>query len=70
MHPAIAAKLKTFEHVGLTDKQREVVAGVRADFQSMANIVAAHCSGPDATIALNKLLEAKDAAIRAIIFGG
>lgn len=45
----------------------EVLQQVSARFAACAVFVAVHTDGPEATVALRKLLEAKDAAVRAAL---
>lgn len=44
------------------------LAAVSKPFAELARTIDAHCSGPEATTALRKLLEAKDCAVRAARF--
>ncbi len=60
-HPSIAAVLRHFRFNHLPEPLQEA----SRPFAALAVSVADSCSGPEATVALRKLLEAKDAAVRA-----
>jgi len=62
-HPAVAELLQffTYAHLPLD------LATASAPFCTLAQIVAAGPGGAETTVALRKLLEAKDAAVRAVI---
>lgn len=63
MHPATEKTLSyfTFEHLP------EDLQAISKPFCELAQHVAATVDGPQATIALQKLLEAKDCAVRAAL---
>lgn len=64
MHPSIAGLLRWFEHDHLPEHLQTVVV----PFHRLAHALAA--SGPSSaelTVALRKLLESKDAAVRAAL---
>ena len=64
IHPAAAHVLKFFAYDHLPAKLQEV----SAPFYSLANQIACRCpDNPETTVALRKLLEAKDAAVRAAL---
>lgn len=62
-HPAICEKLQWFEYGHLPPH----LAEVSQEFEKLAYLLTGPLalSGPQATIALQKLIEAKDAAVRA-----
>lgn len=61
--------LELFGPVPLSNSQLERIDFFRRMFQNLANDVVNFCpSGPERTVALRKLLEGKDAAVRAVIF--
>ena len=64
--------LKQFtQRTDLTEAERDEITFCRENFIDLAKrIVNAIQPGPERTVALRKLLEAKDCAIRAIIFPG
>ena len=64
IHPAVKAVLQFFvwEHL---PPHLQVVSKPFAD---LADTVARGPQNPEATVALRKLLEAKDAAVRAVLF--
>jgi len=62
-HPHARALLAFFKHNHLP----EPLATVSEPFCRLANKVAATLHGPEATVCLRKLLEAKDCAVRAKI---
>lgn len=61
MHPSIEAIL---QHFGYEHLEPELGA-VSKRFHDLAHGIASETSGPETTVALRKLLEAKDAAVRA-----
>jgi hypothetical protein len=61
MHPATQAILSYFSYDHLPPGQREV----SQIFSDLAGFIAENLDGPEATVALRKLLESKDAAVRA-----
>jgi hypothetical protein len=64
MHPAIESILQHFRYDHLPEPLQEV----SKDFHTLANKVAARKpDNPETTVALRKLLEAKDAAVRACV---
>jgi hypothetical protein len=64
MHPSTAAILRYFEHEHLP----EHLAAVSRPFCELAHALAAGgLDGAELTVALRKLLEAKDAAVRAAL---
>ncbi len=62
-HPSVAHLLRLFDFSHLPSPLREM----SARFARLAAEVALECEGPEATVALRKLLEAKDAAVRAVL---
>lgn len=64
MHPAIESVLRYFAYEHLPEKLQEI----SRPFGELANTVAARSpENPETTVALRKLLEAKDAAVRAAL---
>ena len=63
-HPAIAAVLQFFQYAHLP----EHLQAVSKPFCELAERVADGPGNAETTVALRKLLEAKDAAVRAILF--
>jgi hypothetical protein len=63
-HPATQAILQFFEYSHLKPELQVV----SRQFAELAEKVADGPNNPEATIALRKLLEAKDAAVRAAIY--
>jgi LmbE family N-acetylglucosaminyl deacetylase len=61
-HPAIEEKLENFEHAHLAEPLKNIVQYFWNLAHWLADNVASH---PQLTIALQKLIEAKDAAVRA-----
>ena len=61
MHPNIQNLLNYFAHEHLP----EHLAEVSKPFCELAHTVATTLEGPEATVCLRKLLEAKDCAVRA-----
>ncbi|MFC6153644.1 hypothetical protein [Nocardioides yefusunii] len=62
-HPATTALLDFFEFEHLPPH----LAKVSEKFHDLAHDVAATLDGPEATVAVRKLLEAKDCAVRAAV---
>jgi hypothetical protein len=63
MHPATEAILKFFEY----DHLPEHLQAVSKPFCLLAHEVAEKYDGPEATVGLRKLLEAKDCVVRAAL---
>lgn len=63
MHPATAAILRYFEYEHLPERLQDV----SQPFHGLAHLVALSLDGPEATVCLRKLLEAKDCAVRAAL---
>jgi hypothetical protein len=63
MHPATEHVLRFFEYKHLPARLQEV----SEPFCELAYLVAGAADNPETTVALRKLLEAKDAAVRAIL---
>ena len=63
MHPATEAILKFFEFEHLPERLQDV----SRPFCELARSVAETLEGPEATVCLRKLLEAKDCAVRAAV---
>lgn len=64
LHPSVAHVLQFFVFEHLAEHLREV----SRPFAELAESVATrHPDSPETTVALRKLLEAKDAAVRAVI---
>lgn len=63
MHPATEQLLGYFEYEHL----RPELARVSRDFHQLAHRIANELDGPEVTVALRKLLEAKDCAVRAAL---
>lgn len=61
IHPATKALLDFFEYKHLPDSLQMV----SEPFCTLAHTVASTLEGPEVTVALRKLLEAKDCAVRA-----
>jgi hypothetical protein len=61
IHPATMAVLAFFEYGHLPPRLQEI----SARFYSLAHVVASELEGPEVTVCLRKLLEAKDCAVRA-----
>lgn len=61
MHPSAAALLHFFAYAHLPGD----LAAVSIPFANLADSVATTLEGPEATVCLRKLLEAKDCAVRA-----
>jgi hypothetical protein len=61
MHPSIEEKLRYFSYGHLPLELQEI----SKPFCELAQLVAEQCVGSQATLALQKLLEAKDCAVRA-----
>jgi hypothetical protein len=62
-HPATEALLKFFTYEHLPEKRQFV----SEPFARLAHSVAENLDGPEATVCLRKLLEAKDCAVRAAL---
>lgn len=61
--------LRQFDVVELKPLDHDCISEIRAKFRDAAEyIVAAIPPGPERTVALRKLLEGKDAAVRAWLF--
>jgi hypothetical protein len=65
MHPATEQVLQYFEYGHLRDDLQDVAQ----PFHGLAHLVANDLRGPEATVCLRKLLEAKDCAVRAALSG-
>ncbi len=63
MHPATEHVLKFFAYEHLPPK----LQAVSMPFAVLAKEVASRADNPETTVALRKLLEAKDAAVRAVL---
>ncbi len=63
MHPATEQILSYFEYGHLSERLQDVAR----PFAELAHVVANDLSGPEATVCLRKLLEAKDCAVRAAL---
>ena len=63
IHPAIAAILKFFEYEHLPPHLQKV----SKPFCELASSMAASFGGPEMTVGLRKLLEAKDCMVRAAL---
>jgi hypothetical protein len=63
MHESASNLLRFFEYSHLRPELQEV----SKMFADLAHEVAHRLEGPEATVALRKLLEAKDAAVRAAL---
>jgi hypothetical protein len=63
MHPATEAILTYFAYQHLPAS----LAEVSKPFHDLAHSVAGNLDGPEATVCLRKLLEAKDCAVRAAL---
>lgn len=66
MHPGIRHLLRFFEYDHLPETLQEVAE----PFKDLAELVAEQSSNPETTMALRKLLEAKDCAVRAVLCEG
>lgn len=64
MHPATEAILRWFSYEHLTRTDLRIVS---AKFHQLAHELAEDFEGAELTVALRKLLEAKDAAVRAAL---
>jgi hypothetical protein len=62
-HPAVAGLLRFFTDDHLPDR----LANVSRPFRLLAEALASDLAGPELSVALRKLLEAKDAALRAAL---
>lgn len=65
MHEAVRNVMRYFVYDHLPAHLQDV----SAKFSALAHYVAHSFSGPEATVALRKLLEAKDCAVRAALDG-
>lgn len=63
MHPATAAVLRHFDYSHLPP----ALGAISAMFEETANSLANQLDGPELTVCLRKLLEAKDCAVRAAL---
>lgn len=63
VHPAVASLLVFFDYQHLPDH----LAEISRPFAILAANLAAELSGPELTVCLRKLLEAKDCAVRAAL---
>jgi hypothetical protein len=63
MHPATEAILRYFEH----DHLPANLQAFAQPFHALAHDLAGKLEGPELTVALRKLLEAKDCAVRAAL---
>lgn len=66
MHNATEHVLQFFAYAHLP----EYLQDVSRPFNELAHSLAAKCEGPELTVALRKLLEAKDAAVRSALSPG
>lgn len=66
LHPSIAHFVPLFRYEHLPPHLQDI----SKPFGELAELVMARCSGPEATVSLRKLLEAKDCAVRAAVVGG
>jgi len=65
-HPAVEHLLQFFRYEHLP----EHLQAVSKPFAAMAKGIAENCpANPETTVALRKLLESKDAAVRAVVAG-
>jgi hypothetical protein len=65
MHPTAESILRYFEYGHLPERLQDV----SRPFAELAQLVANDLGGPEATVCLRKLLEAKDCAVRAAVTG-
>jgi hypothetical protein len=63
LHPATAAILRYFEYEHLP----LALQNVSRPFHDLAHELVGYLEGPEVTVALRKLLEAKDCAVRAAL---
>lgn len=63
MHPSIEHILKFFSY----DHLPEHLQGIGHHFCTLATLIAQSSEGPEVTVCLRKLLEAKDCAVRAAL---
>ncbi len=63
MHPSISHVLPYFEYEHLPSFLQDV----SKPFAEMAQVIAKQSSNPETKVALRKLLESKDAAVRAVL---
>ncbi len=66
MHPATEQLLQHFKYSHLPDWLQEH----SRPFCDLAKVVAVTLDGPEVTVCLRKLLEAKDCSVRAALAGG
>ena len=66
LHPATAHVLQFFKYDHLPAHLKTVASR----FADIANTIANEANNPETTVALRKLLEAKDAAVRAVLAQG
>lgn len=66
IHPQVRALMRWFDHAHLPPSLQAVVSYYRATAVQLVHHVGA-AGGPELTVALRKLLESKDAAVRAAI---
>lgn len=60
--------MKYFTYIETTPEKREEVQRLRDEFKEMAEMIERDLpDGPEKSVALRKLIEAKDAAVRAIL---
>lgn len=64
LHPSIAHFLPFFEYAHLPAAAQQV----SEPFCTLARTIAYVIEGPEASVCLRKLLEAKDCAVRAVLF--
>jgi hypothetical protein len=65
MHQATEALIQFFDY----DHLPEHLAMVSRPFHTLAHDLAGELDGPELTVCLRKLLEAKDCAVRAVVAG-
>lgn len=65
MHPSIAHFLPLFRY----DHLPPHLQAMSKPFAALADVLSKTIEGPEAAVALRKLLEAKDAAVRAVVIG-
>lgn len=63
MHPTTEHVLKFFAYSHLPERLQLI----SKPFHDLAHVVAARADNPETTVAIRKLLEAKDAAVRAAL---
>lgn len=62
-HPSIEQILRYFEYQHLPPHLQEI----SKPFHDLAHLLASHLEGPETTVGLRKLLEAKDCMVRAAV---